>query len=87
MATIKVTARAGRTVPIHKSIATAPGATQLYLRNGEELEVDESNALVQRMLRPGGDLVRVDAIEPKVAEPLPARVDPEPFPPATSKES
>lgn len=58
MATIKVTAGKGRTVPVHSSIATAPGATQLLLREGDELDVDDSNALIQRSLR-NGDLVRI----------------------------
>lgn len=58
MATIKVTAGEGRTVPVHSSIATAPGATLLLLKQGDELEVEESNALVQRALR-SGDFVRV----------------------------
>jgi hypothetical protein len=63
MATIKVTAGKGRTVPVHSSIATAPGATLLLLREGDELDVEESDALVQRSLR-NGDFVRV---EPKPA--------------------
>lgn len=59
MATIKVTAREGRTVPVHSSLGTAPGAELLVLKPGDVLEVDDANPLVQRALRPGGDLVRV----------------------------
>lgn len=58
MATITVTAGEGRTVPVHSSIATAPGAQQLFLKPGDELDVEESNYLVQRSLR-NGDFVRV----------------------------
>ena len=58
MATIKVTAGEGRTVPVHSSIATAPGAALFYLKAGDELEVEESDTHVQRSLR-NGDFVRV----------------------------
>lgn len=59
MANITVTAGAGRTVPVHPTIATGPGGTQLLLKPGDELEVDEGNTLVQRWRR-NGDFVRVD---------------------------
>lgn len=62
MARIKVTAGEGRTVPVPSSIATAPGAALLYLKPGDELEVDESNTHVQRMLG-DGDFVRLAAVE------------------------
>lgn len=56
MAKIKVTAGEGRLVPVHSSLATAPGATQLMLKPGDEIEVEESHPLVQRQLR-NGDFV------------------------------
>lgn len=60
MAKIKVTAGEGRTTPIDRSIATAPGAAQLYLHHGEELEVEETHSSIQRQLR-SGDLIRLEA--------------------------
>ncbi len=60
MAKIKVTAGAGRTVPIDRTLATAPGAEQLFLQPGDELEVEASHPAVQRQLR-SGDLVVVKA--------------------------
>lgn len=58
MAQIKVTAGEGRLVPIDRSIATAPGAQQLYLKPGDELEVDNGHSSIQRQLR-SGDLVEL----------------------------
>lgn len=58
MAKIKVTAGEGRTVPIDRSIATAPGAAQLYLKPGDELDVEASHPAIQRQLR-SGDLVEI----------------------------
>ncbi len=70
MPTIKVTAGEGRLVPIPKSIATAPGAMQLYLSSGvkprdaqpeqtvEQLDVDSGDAWVHRSID-NGDLVKV----------------------------
>lgn len=58
MAKIKVTAGKGRTVPVDRSLATAPGRRLLYLREGEVLEVEERHSGVQRALR-DGDFVRV----------------------------
>lgn len=59
MATIRVTAGKDRLVPIHKSMATAPGGALLYLRPGDELEVDDSDAHTIRYLR-DGDFVKVE---------------------------
>lgn len=67
MATIKVTAGEGRTVPIDRTIATAPGAQQLYLKPGTELEVDDTHPAIQRQLR-SGDLVVVPATTPAKKE-------------------
>jgi hypothetical protein len=53
---IRVTAAEGRMVPIDRSIATAAGNAQLYLRAGEELEVDPSHQSIVRQMR-SGDLV------------------------------
>lgn len=58
MARIKVTAGPGRTVPVPTSVATAPGAAMLLLREGEEIEVDDTDTHVQRTLM-DGDFVRV----------------------------
>lgn len=56
---IVVTAGPGRVVPVHSSVATAPGAQLLILKPGDELAVDPGSTLVQRALR-NGDLVRVE---------------------------
>lgn len=66
MANITVTAGPGRTVPVHNSIATAPGGTLLYVKPGDELEVDDASTFVQRALR-NGDFVRVDKPRPRPA--------------------
>lgn len=58
MAKIKVTAGPGRTVPVPTSVATAPGAAMLLLREGDELEVEETDTHVRRSLI-DGDFVRV----------------------------
>lgn len=57
---IKVTAGAGRRVPIDKSIATAPGDQVLFLEEGQTIDVDPINAHVVRSIA-DGDLVRVEA--------------------------
>lgn len=60
MAKIWVTAGEGRKVPIPSSIATAPGATLLYLDPGDKLEVDEGHHHTVRCLR-NGDFVKTSA--------------------------
>lgn len=72
MATIKVTAGEGRTVPLPRSIATAPGAQLKLLVAPEEIEVDDANTHVQRALR-DGDLVRVKNAEPAPLPPPPTK--------------
>lgn len=67
MAQIKVTAGDGRLVPIDTSIATAPGAQPLYLKPGDELEVEATHPAVQRQLR-SGDLVELKAKTPATAK-------------------
>lgn len=64
MALITVTAGAGRTVPLHHTIATGPGGTLQYVREGDELEVDDAQTPIQRALR-NGDLVRVASPRPR----------------------
>lgn len=59
MARIKVTAGPGRTVPVPTSVATAPGAAMLLLREGEVIEVEDTDTHVQRTLM-DGDFVRVE---------------------------
>lgn len=61
MAKIKVTAGAGRTVPLHSSVATAPGGRLKLLKAPEAIEVEETNLLVQRAMATG-DLVRVETV-------------------------
>jgi hypothetical protein len=63
MARIKVTAGPGRVVPVPSSLGTAPGATMLFLKPGDELEVDESDAHVVRSLI-DGDFVVVEPPAP-----------------------
>lgn len=60
MRKIVVTAAKDRLVPIHASVATAPGRALLHLRPGDELRVDADLALVQRA-RGRGDLEEVKA--------------------------
>lgn len=65
---IKVTAGEGRITPIDPTVATAPGATRLFLKPGDEIEVDPSNPHVLRAMR-DGDLVRVEPhLTPTLAE-------------------
>jgi hypothetical protein len=54
---IYVTAADGRLVPIHGTVATAPGLTQLVIKPGDVVELPLT-ALVQRRLA-AGDLIRV----------------------------
>jgi len=65
MAIITVTARPGRMVPIHHTVAAGPGGGLLLLRPGDELDVDSSHTSVQRALRPNGDLVLVAQPRPR----------------------
>lgn len=64
MAAIRVTAGEGRETPLHSSIASAPGAGLLILKPGDEIDVEESNYLVQRALRSGDLVVVVKKPEP-----------------------
>jgi hypothetical protein len=73
MATIKVTAGAGRTVPLHSSVATAPGARLKLLVAPEVIEVDDTNVHVQRSLADGDLIKATDAPSPSSASsPTPA---------------
>jgi len=63
MAKITVTARPGRVVPIHSTVAPGPAGAPLMLNPGDELEVDDSLTLVQRALR--GDLEVVENPRPR----------------------
>lgn len=60
MRKIVVTAAKDRLVPIHASVATAPGRALLCLRPGDELRVDAALAFVHRALG-RGDLEEVKA--------------------------
>jgi hypothetical protein len=62
---IRVTAAPGRTVSIDRSIATAPGNSQLYLLPGDEIEVDPAHQSIVRQMRSGDLVVLVPAAAAK----------------------
>jgi hypothetical protein len=61
--TIRVTAGPGRTYPVHPSLASGPGATQIFLVAPQVIEVPAGATDVIRALA-DGDLVEVPATLP-----------------------
>ena len=51
MATIRVTAGPGRTVPLPASIASGPGGTPKLLMAPDEIEVDNTNPHIVLLMR------------------------------------
>ena len=59
MKTVRVIAAPGRKVPIHPSIATAPGGQLLIVEDGHAVELPDSSYVRRRMR--AGDLVLAPA--------------------------
>lgn len=84
MSTIRVIAAPGRLVPIHKSVASAPGGRMLFIDDATEVDVPDVSYIRRRVN--AGDLLLVvpakSAAKP-TTKPAPAPLPP----PPTAKES